>query len=82
MFPDRRRMELISVTLNAFCGDPDSGQAVDDELLTVLGAPTEEKKWLAASLAKTIRLQLDPPDDLRSISALAGPEWLTRHNID
>ena len=45
-------------------------------LLGVLGDPTPEKKWLAASLAKTIRLQLDPPDELRVLSALSGPNWI------
>jgi hypothetical protein len=42
----------------------------------LLGEPTEAKKWLAASLDKTMRLQLSPPAELRAISALAGPEWI------
>jgi hypothetical protein len=45
-------------------------------VLDVLGKPTEVKKWLAVSLDKTIRLQLDPPADVRAMSALAGPDWL------
>ena len=41
---------------------------------------TEVKKWLAASLDKTIRLQLSPPAELRAMSALAGPEWINQQN--
>jgi hypothetical protein len=33
-------------------------------LLTALGEPTPARRWLAASLEKTIRLQLDPPADV------------------
>ena len=74
--PIRRGMETNSNTLKVFCGTPDSDQEVDRDLLALLGKPTEEKKWLAASLDKTIRLQLNPPADLRAISTLAGPEWI------
>jgi len=38
--------------------------------------PADVKRWLAASLAKTIGLQLDPPPELRAMSALAGPDWI------
>jgi hypothetical protein len=47
-------------------------------VLAALGEPTEVKEWLAASLRKTIRLQLNPPAKLRAMSALAGPDWI-RH---
>ena len=76
LVPIRRRMEIISNTLKVFCGAPESDQEVDRDLLLLLGKPTEEKKWLTASLDKTIRLQLNPPADLRAISTLAGPEWI------
>jgi len=36
------------------------------------------ESWLAASLDKTIRLQLNPPAALRAISALAGPDWIKK----
>jgi hypothetical protein len=72
--PIRRRMEVVSKTLKVFCGTP--GSEVDEGLLAVLGKPTEIKKWLASSLDKTIRLQLDPPAEVRVISELAGPDWL------
>ena len=76
--PIQRRMEVVSKTLKAFCGDSESNQETDRDLLVQLGKPTMTKKWLAASLHKTIRLQLNPPPGLRAISALAGPEWI-RH---
>jgi hypothetical protein len=75
LLPIRRRMEVVSKTLRVFCG-PESDQEADRDLLGLLGKPTEVKKWLAASLDKTIRLQLSPPAELRAMSALAGPEWI------
>jgi hypothetical protein len=69
-------MEIVSNTLKVFCGDPESDQEVDRDLLGLLGKPTEVKKWLAASLDKTIRLQLSPPAELGAMSALARPEWI------
>jgi len=57
-------------------GEPCVHPALSDSLLAVLGEPTEVKRWLAASLDKTIRLQLDPPARLRALSALEGPAWI------
>ena len=74
--PIRPRMEVVSDTLKVFCGAPRSDQDVDEGLLALLRKPTEVKKWLAVSLDKTIRLQLDPPAEVRAMSALAGPDWL------
>jgi hypothetical protein len=74
--PIRRPMEVVSHTLSVFCGAPKPDKEVDGELLALLGKPTEAKKWLAASLDKTIRLQLNPPAKLRAISALVGPDWI------
>lgn len=76
LLPIRRRMEVVSDTLDAFCDEPESNKEVDRDLLELLGKPTEVKKWLAASLGKTVRLQLDPPAELRAMSALAGPDWI------
>ncbi|MHC4597669.1 MAG: hypothetical protein ACYS47_01560 [Planctomycetota bacterium] len=76
LLPIRRRMERVSNTLKSFCDDPESNQELDNDLLAILGEPTEAKRWLAASLDKTIRLQLGPPADLRAMSALAGPAWI------
>jgi hypothetical protein len=76
LLPISRRMEIVSNTLKVFCGEPESNREVDRDLLVLLGKPTEVKKWLAASLEKTIRLQLSPPTELRAMSALAGPDWI------
>jgi hypothetical protein len=80
LLPILRRMEIVSNTLRVFCGDPESGQEVDRDVLVLLGKPTEVKKWLAASLDKTIRLQMHPPGELRAMSALAGPEWIKQQS--
>jgi hypothetical protein len=69
-------MEAFCSSLKVFCGTAESDEKTDRELLGQLGEPTEAKKWLAASLDKTIGLQLDPPSDVRAMSALAGSEWL------
>jgi len=76
LLPIRRRMHIVSATLKTLYGAPKSDQAVDKDLLALLGKLTKEKKWLAASLDKTIRLQLDPPAELQAMSALAGPGWI------
>jgi hypothetical protein len=80
LLPIRHRMEIVSNTLRIFYGDPESDQEVDRDLLVLLGKPTEVKKWLAASLDKTIRLQLSPSAELRAMSALAGPEWIKQQS--
>jgi hypothetical protein len=59
-----------------FCDALGPGVEVDRRLLMLLGEPSDDKRWLALSLDKTIRLQLDPPADVRAISGLAGPDWL------
>lgn len=76
LMPIRRRMEIVSHTLKVFCGASKSSQEIDRDLSALLGKPTKVKKWLAASLEKTMRLQLNPPAELRAISALAGPDWI------
>ena len=76
LLPARRRMIMISDTLREFAVGAGSKKELDHILLKQLGKPTEVKKWLAASLDKTIRLQLNPPEALLEISALAGPDWI------
>jgi len=56
--PIRPRMKVVSNSLKVFCGDSELDKEIDRDVLSLLGEPTEEKKWLAASLDKTIRLQL------------------------
>ena len=74
MVPIRSRMEVVSNTLQIFCRDRELDEEADRDLLALLGEPTEAKRWLAASLDKTIRLQLSPPVEVRAMSALAGPD--------
>ncbi len=76
LLPIRDRMEVVSRTLRAFCGRSETDTEVDRRVLARLGEPTEVSKWLAASLDKTIRLQLNPPAELRALSALTGPAWI------
>jgi hypothetical protein len=78
LLPIRPRMETVSNTLKAYYGAFNSIKEMDKDILAKLGKQTEEKRWLAASLDKTIRLQLCPPSDLRAISALSGPDWLKK----
>jgi hypothetical protein len=73
LLPIRNRMESVCRTLRTYCGHPSEAER---QILDLLGEPTPAKKWLAASLDKTIRLQLDPPPELRAISALTGPDWI------
>jgi hypothetical protein len=76
LLPIRHRMEIVSNSLKSFYGGLESNQEVDSDLLALLGNPTEAKKWLAASLDKTIRLQLNPPPELLALSVLSGPDWI------
>jgi hypothetical protein len=69
-------VEVVSETLRRFCGGTGSAEKVDRAMLGMLGEPTDVRKWLAASLDKTIRLQLDPPTAMREMSSLAGPHWI------
>jgi hypothetical protein len=80
LLPIRDRMEIVSNTLRLFCGEQVPDPKVDRNLLALLGEPTDLRKWLAASLDKTIRLQLSPPAKLRAMSALTGPDWIRRKN--
>ena len=74
--PIRAGMQTVCSTLGIFCGETVQQHKPDSDLLARLGTATAAKRWLAASLDKTIRLQLDPPADVRAISALAGPDWI------
>lgn len=55
--PLRGRLRIISNTLKAFCEDREREKNIDGDILRLLGAKTDQKLWLAASLGKTIRLQ-------------------------
>jgi hypothetical protein len=58
------RMRTISNTLGAFWKEELTEEIIDTEILVYLGEVTEVKRWLAASLDKTIRLQLEAPSDI------------------
>lgn len=53
------RLRIISNTLKAFWKPGQAAEDIDRELFSKLGEPTDAKKWLAASLDKTIRLHLN-----------------------
>ena len=78
LVPLRAPIKSVCATLKVFQGEFTQNHEADKNLLELLGKATPTKRWLAASLDKTIRLQLDPPQDLRELSALAGPDWIHR----
>ncbi|MHC4644579.1 MAG: hypothetical protein ACYTBJ_03690 [Planctomycetota bacterium] len=53
-------LRIIANTLGVFWKGQKTDKDIDDNLLTALGQKTPVKCWLAASLDKTIRSQLDP----------------------
>lgn len=57
------RLRTISNTLGVFWKEGESEQPIDGNILAFLGEVTEVKRWLAASLDTTIRLQLKAPSD-------------------
>ena len=57
------RLRIISNTLGVFWKDEETDETIDRDILTSLGEATTVKRWLAASLDKTIRLQLEAPSD-------------------
>ena len=58
------RLKTISNTLRAFCDDPAAPKDTDACLLSSLIPSNPQKHWLAASLDKTIRLQLEAHPDI------------------
>ncbi len=57
------RMRAISNTLNVFGNGNKASKNIDCDILASLGETTPVKRWLAASLDKTIRLHLSLPFD-------------------
>ena len=76
LYPKTNRMERTTRTLKVFCSKNVPDQEVDIKLLARLGKPSPAKRWLAASLAKTVTLQLNPPPQVRMMSDLAGTDWI------
>jgi hypothetical protein len=58
------RLRTISNTLEAFWRAETEAQDLDGHILVSLGTPTPVKRWLAASLDKTIRLHLGQSFDM------------------
>jgi hypothetical protein len=58
------RLRAISDALRAFWKGGRAAGAIDRQVLASLGSTTPAKRWLAASLDKTIRLQLAAPPDM------------------
>ena len=57
------RLRTISNTLGVFWREEETDESIDRDIFAFLGEATEVKRWLAASLDKTIRLQLEAPSD-------------------
>ena len=70
--PLRERLEIISNTLRAFRQSEETEKRIDGDILALLGAGTPVKYWLAASLDKTIKSQLDPGNVTRMY------EWVVK----
>jgi len=58
------KMRIISDTLKTFWKGEETAKNIDYDIFATLGEPTPEKRWLAASLDKTIRLHLSLPFDV------------------
>lgn len=58
------RLKTISNTLGVFWKQGETEKPIDSNILTFLGESIPIKRWLAASLDTTIRLQLEAPSDL------------------
>ena len=61
--PLYERLGIVSNTFGAFWKDGKPGGNIDNDILVSLGQATDVKRWLAASMDKTIRLQLQAPPD-------------------
>ena len=57
------RARTISNTLRTFWKGKKTARNIDRDVLASLGEATPVKRWLAASLDKTIRLQFEAPSD-------------------
>ncbi len=58
------RLRTISNTLSSFWKGEKVAKNIDRDVLASLGAATPIKRWLAASLDKTIRLHLSLPCEI------------------
>jgi len=59
-----KKLKIISNTLGVFWKGKKPDKTIDRDILTSLGEVTPVKRWLAASLDKTIRLHLSLPFEI------------------
>jgi len=57
------RLVIVSNTLGVFWKEEETNSKADQDILDYLGEVTPTKRWLSASLDKTIRLYLEIPPD-------------------
>ena len=63
-------LRIIANTLGVFWNGQKTDKDIDDNILTALGQKTPVKRWLAASLDKTISSQLDPVNVKRMVESV------------
>lgn len=61
------RMRTISDTLGVYWGGRKTTRNIDRDIITTLGEVTPAKRWLAASLDKTIRLHFSLPFEINLV---------------
>ena len=61
--PEIDDLRTISNSLGTFWKSEEMTENIDSDVLTSLGTLTPVKRWLAASLDKTIRLYLEASSD-------------------
>jgi hypothetical protein len=76
LVPIGERMAVVCRTLRSFCGTGGGDGEIDEAIVETLGEVTDTKKWLALSLEKTVRLQLNPSAAMEALCALEGPAWI------
>ncbi|UCD52181.1 MAG: hypothetical protein JSW27_05990 [Phycisphaerales bacterium] len=76
LVPNGARMETVCRTLRRFGRTGGGDGEIDEAILDQFGEVTNTKRWLALSLEKTIRLQLNPSAEMEALCALEGPAWI------
>lgn len=82
LLPARSRLLGVARTLGAYARGALQDASLDPSMLDRLGSASKPKIWLAASLDKTLRLQLDPPDELERLYRLSCPAWVESADPD
>lgn len=61
------KLKIVSNTLGVFWKGGEAAEAIDCDILEILGRGTPAKHWLAASLDKTIRLHISLPFEVELV---------------